>query len=256
VERSHGDYLRILSRPDWVEPVVLFLKDRAVAEGACDAAAANRLVVSMTEAITNAVVHGNYELESSLKEQGDAFERALRARADDPAFVGRMVDIRADYLPDRCTWTVTDEGAGFDVEGQLAKLESDDPEVMLSSGRGITIMKAFVDDVSWSEGGRQVRLTVCRDGAAERRDAPRRRYVATITWSLPGGPTRTGIARDLSATGIAFVTTEPLALGAAVTVLLDSARSNGHPLTGRVVRSHHLSGGFHDTAVKFDAPAA
>jgi anti-sigma regulatory factor (Ser/Thr protein kinase) len=251
VESPAGDYLRILSRPDWVEPVVLFLKDRAMSAGACDDASATRLVVSMTEAITNAVVHGNYGLSSELKEHADAFERALGERAADPAYVGRVVDIRASYLPDRSVWTVTDQGCGFDVGRQLAKLESDDPEAILSSGRGITIMKAFMDDVAWSDEGRQVRLTAFRGPAAERRGAPRRKYVAPIAYQIEDGPVRQATARDLSSSGIACVASETVPVGTAVLVTLDPTTSGGCTVPGTVVRCGAVSGPFHDVAVRF-----
>jgi hypothetical protein len=109
-----------------------------------------------------------------LKEQGnDAFAAALAKRAADPAFAERVVDIVVDFDGDFSRWTITDQGDGFDVERILARCLSDDPEVLLSSGRGILMMKSFLDDVQFELGGRRAILTLARDSGAEKRRATR-----------------------------------------------------------------------------------
>lgn len=249
------EHLRILSRIDWIEPVVMFLRDRAVACGVCNQETAKRLVVAMTEAITNAIVHGNYELSSDLKEQDDKFKKALAERASDLTYVGRIVDIRVHYTPQKCTWTITDQGKGFDFKKLLEKLDASDPDLALKSGRGILIMRAFVDEVEWAEGGRQVRLAINLHQGPEKRAAPRRKYVATIGLRPDGEPTDTeAIARDLSATGIAFVAARALPPGTPVTITLDLHKPTQRSVHGRIVRCLDLAGEFHDMAVHFDQP--
>ena len=99
-----------------------------------------------------------------MKEQGDsAFAQALAQRASDPEFSGRKVDIVVDYDGDACRWIITDEGPGFDVDRVLARCLSDDPEILLSSGRGILMMKSFLDDVRFALGGRRVVLSMERN---------------------------------------------------------------------------------------------
>jgi anti-sigma regulatory factor (Ser/Thr protein kinase) len=250
----HSEHLRILSRPEWVEPVVMFLKDKALAAGAIDADTAQRLVICFTEAITNAIVHGNYELSSDLKEQGgEAFRKALDERKAEPGYAERIVDVRVDYEPDRCTWTITDQGKGFDVQKVLDRLNSDDPEVILASGRGISIMQAFVSEVAWDQGGRQIRLTLETQAGSERRTSQRRKYTATIGLTCADGTTLEAVARDLSDTGIAFITTQPLDQDTRVTVALDLGRDSEHTLTGRIVRCNAIADPFYDVAVHFEA---
>jgi len=251
-DHAAAEHLRLLSRPDWVEPVVLYLKRKAL-EAGVDESAANRLVVAMTEAVTNAIVHGNFALSSALKQQGDgAFKQALDHCADDPDLVGRVVDIQAEYSPEHCTWTITDEGAGFDVAQALARLESDDPMELLASGRGISIIKAFVDQVQWSEGGRRIELTIDMARGRERRQAERVRYTETVQVQCEQADADlNAMARDLSETGIAFVCEQPLPVDAAVTVTLDATRPEARPVTGRIVRCGKLAGPYHDVAVQF-----
>jgi len=87
------------------------------------------------EALTNAVVHGNLELASDLKERDDdTFARALAERTADPHFCERNVLIEVDHNEDRCCWTFTDEGRGFDYRCYLER-EPDEESLWLSSGR-------------------------------------------------------------------------------------------------------------------------
>src|SRR5436189_151468 len=90
-ERSR---IRIPSRPEWVPPTIEFLKQKAQLCGACHESRAGKLVLAMHEALTNAVVHGNLEVSSELKERDDdVFARALAERAADPRFASRSVVI-------------------------------------------------------------------------------------------------------------------------------------------------------------------
>lgn len=249
------DHLRILSHVDWVEPVALFLKRQAVASGLCDEARADRLVIALTEAINNGIVHGNLGLDSALKEDGgEAFRRAIEARSADPSYTGRLLDIRVDREAHACTWVITDEGSGFDVEKALKRLESDDPQVILSSGRGISIMRAFVDDIRWADDGRQVRLTLYTQDKLENRRSHRYDYTATVSIEPEGEPVLRALARDLSRNGIAMVTTEPIRLGLACEVVLDAELESARMVRGRVIRCRHVTGPYHDVAVDFLTP--
>src|SRR5687767_5731704 len=82
---SERTRLSIPSRPELVPAVVELLREKARLCGACQETRANKLVLALHEALTNAIVHGNLELSSELKErEDDAFARALAERAADP----------------------------------------------------------------------------------------------------------------------------------------------------------------------------
>ena len=248
------EHLRILSHPGWVDSVVMFLKQRALAAGVCTPEVANRIVVALAEAITNAIVHGNYGISSQLKRDGGkAFKETLEERSKDPQYVGRLVDIRLEYTPERCIWTITDEGQGFDVEGMLKKLNSDEPDLTMESGRGIAIMHAFVDEVSWSEGGRQVSLVIELSQDKEKRLAPRRKYVVAIGVERDDGVQKfEATSRDISQTGMALVGAESLPVGTEVGITLNLRMVKERRVHGKVVRCLPLAGGFYDLAVHFD----
>jgi anti-sigma regulatory factor (Ser/Thr protein kinase) len=209
-ERTH---LVIPSLPHWIEPTVEYLRQKAVLCGACHETRAGKLLVALMEAINNALIHGNLQLSSELKERGDdSFARALAERAADPAYADRMVDILVEYDGETCRWIITDEGQGFDVERVLSRCLSDDPELMLSSGRGILMMHSFLDEICYELGGRRLILALKRaSGAEKRREARHPLHLpfrvaplkadGTPDWSAATD----AVSRDFSARGVALI---------------------------------------------------
>jgi anti-sigma regulatory factor (Ser/Thr protein kinase) len=170
-ERTH---LSLPSFPHWIEAAVTYLRHKAVLSGACQESRSAKLMVALHEALSNAVVHGNLELSSDLKEGGDnAFAEALAQRIADPHYSERVVEVLVDSNLEHCRWIITDQGAGFDVEATLKKKQSDDPEEFLASGRGILIMRSFLDEVAYEMGGRRLVLTLRRESGHEKRRSSR-----------------------------------------------------------------------------------
>lgn len=162
--------LQFPGQPEWIAPAVEYLARKAVLCGACQEARVSKVTIALHEALTNAVIHGNLQLSSDLKELGDnAFAEALAARATDPVLGCRVVDIRIDYDGTCCRWAITDQGQGFDVERVLRRAAGDGPDALLASGRGVLLMRAFLDDVRYEAGGRRVVLTLHRHSGAEQR---------------------------------------------------------------------------------------
>ncbi len=171
------------------------------------------------------MVHGNLGVSSELKErEDDAFAQALALHAADPERSSRPVDIAVDYDGTSCSWSITDQGPGFDVARVLERCLSDDPEVQLASGRGILMMHSFLDDVRYELGGRRVVLTLRRP-VPERRQDPRTPLHLPLQVA-PVHPDGTpdlaaafaAVARDLSSGGMALwqegmVTSERVVIG-------------------------------------------
>jgi anti-sigma regulatory factor (Ser/Thr protein kinase) len=209
-ERTH---LLVPSLPHWIEPTVDYLRQKAIACGACHESRAGKLMIALLEALSNAVVHGNLQISSALKESGDdTFARTLAERAADPVFSARVVDIRVDYDSETCRWIITDEGPGFDVEHVLKRCLSDDPEVMLASGRGILMMHSFLDGVRYDLGGRRLTLTLNRPSGAEKRRerrVPMHEPLRVAPLRADGTPdlaaATTAVASDLSQRGAALI---------------------------------------------------
>jgi len=133
----------------------------------CDHAQAVQVGVALREALVNAVEHGNLALNSHLKEEGaKAYEQARRAQRQTPPYSGRRVRVRADFSPDSITWTVEDEGDGFDAA------EVPDPTDPMNLdrvyGRGLLLIRTFMDEVSHNDRGNEITMI-------KRRNPDRRR---------------------------------------------------------------------------------
>jgi serine/threonine-protein kinase RsbW len=91
--------------------------------------------MAVREAVTNAVVHGNFQEED------------------------KVVDITLKSTPDAVEINVHDQGPGFnpnDVPDPTLK-----ENILKTSGRGIFFMRSFMDEVNWfvaPEGGTTVRM--------------------------------------------------------------------------------------------------
>jgi anti-sigma regulatory factor (Ser/Thr protein kinase) len=207
-------HLTLPSLAHWIEPAVDFLCRRAVSAGVCTEPRVAKLTVALHEALTNAVIHGNLGISSTLKEDGNhAFAEALAQRSADASLARRRVDVQMDYDGQRCRWVITDQGDGFDVDKVLARVLSDDPEVLLASGRGILLMKSFLDEVNYELGGRRLVLTLNRPTGEEKRrhdrldlHQPLRIAPVLADGSVDWDAAYEAVSRNLSEGGVAVLT--------------------------------------------------
>lgn len=95
---------------------------------------------------------------------GNAYEHGNRL---DP---GKRITVRYRVSCTAATIEIQDEGDGFDPG--LVPDPTDDARLCRESGRGIQLMKAFLDDVQYSPRGNLVRLTkraqTVRSGGSDR----------------------------------------------------------------------------------------
>lgn len=134
-----------------------FLGGKAGAIGICSEAELPRLIIAMEEALLNACLHGNLELESTLKEEdGSKFEALAAERSSSSPWKDRIVTVDASFSPYQMTIKIKDEGKGFDPS---ALPDPTDPENLLKPhGRGVMMMRLFLDEVKWNDAGNEVTL--------------------------------------------------------------------------------------------------
>jgi len=109
------------------------------------------------EALLNALYHGNLEVSSDLKEVDHAafYELVEQRRASSP-WRERRIRVSVRLTTEEIEVAIHDEGPGFDP----SKLpDPTDPENLdRPCGRGVMLMRAFMDDVSYNDRGNEVRL--------------------------------------------------------------------------------------------------
>ncbi len=90
------------------------------------------IMISVTECVTNAIIHGN-KLDST-----------------------KAVDLELNFEEDELKFSISDEGQGFDFENLQDPTSPDNLEK--TGGRGIFIMKHLADDVKFENEGKKTTL--------------------------------------------------------------------------------------------------
>jgi CheY-like chemotaxis protein/anti-sigma regulatory factor (Ser/Thr protein kinase) len=151
--------------PALVPPLVAQLREDLIEIGLCDVTSAMRAGVALEEALLNAVYHGNLEVSSDLRQNGDEdFHRLARDRRAQEPYASRRVRVTARLTPARATFVIADQGPGFDVANIP---DPTDPRFLeRPSGRGVLLMRTFMDEVRYNAAGNRVTL-VKRRAAGE-----------------------------------------------------------------------------------------
>ncbi|MBX3443621.1 MAG: ATP-binding protein [Planctomyces sp.] len=140
-----------------VPPLVALLLEQAQPLGWLPESQETRVQIALEEALLNAVVHGNLEVCSRLREFEDGrFEEQIACRLREARFARRRVRIRMQGNEHEVRWTIRDEGPGFDV-GRLPDPRCAD-RIGLASGRGVLLMRSFMDEVTYNARGNEVVL--------------------------------------------------------------------------------------------------
>ena len=116
-----------------------------------------RACVAIEEALNNAAEHGNLELDSAMREEDfRKYVATLKSRCHEPRYRDRRVHFQAHFSPTESVFAIRDEGSGFDP-GALPD-PTDKDRLVAASGRGLTLMHAFMDEVQYNETGNLVRM--------------------------------------------------------------------------------------------------
>jgi len=156
LERSEQEF-RLENRQELVRPLVKHLQETATQMGLCEGGECTQLGVALCEAVNNAMEHGNLEIESELREADiSAHVRLMRERGSSSPWNERRVHVRAVFDRKEARFVVRDEGPGFDpatLPDPLAPANLD-----RLSGRGIMLIRSFMDEVEFNERGNQVTM--------------------------------------------------------------------------------------------------
>ena len=140
-----------------IEALVVHLQDLTVQMGLCDPNECTRVGVALQEAMVNAVHHGNLQVGSEFRERNHQEYLALIAeRSQQPPYCDRHIHVTGTLTRSEATFTIRDEGPGFNP----ATLPDpcDPANLEKQSGRGVYLMRSFMDEVRYDDHGRMVTL--------------------------------------------------------------------------------------------------
>ena len=174
--KEHKSYKRLLgglraasfvlqNDPELISSLVSYLSQVLRDSELFDEADCHRIATALDEALTNACYHGNLEVRSEVREHDS---RAYRALANERRTVApyrdRRIRVSTDLTSQEARFVISDDGQGFDVRAipdptRLENLER-------PSGRGVFLMRTFMDDVRYNESGNEVTLLKRRSAEA------------------------------------------------------------------------------------------
>lgn len=177
-DRSYGRLIECLHRtqhefvldndPTLIPPLVDLVQQMLGGMRCCNASGRMHAGIALEEGLLNAMLHGNLEMtpeqineaRADLR-QGHRSETADARRLQTP-YCKRMITVHVDIATDQARFSICDEGHGFDT---ATVPEAHDPlAVNRPSGRGLVLIKNFMDEVTFNDVGNEVVMVMYCQG--------------------------------------------------------------------------------------------
>jgi anti-sigma regulatory factor (Ser/Thr protein kinase) len=140
------------------QKLIGFLQDQMEQMQIVDKNGLIRVGTALHEVLVNAVEHGNLEVSSGLREDRDhnRYRDFVDQRRAQPPYRDRRIRLTARFSRREAVYIVRDEGPGFDV-GNLPD-PTDPANLGKCSGRGLLLIRTFMDDVHFNAAGNEITL--------------------------------------------------------------------------------------------------
>ncbi len=116
-----------------------------------------RVGLALEEALLNAYYHGNLEIGAAPgNAERSEYERLAKERVGQAPFRDRRIRLSARISRAEAVFVVSDQGPGFAVAALPTAGSMPDPEG--GAGRGVVLMRAIMDEVTYNDVGNQVTL--------------------------------------------------------------------------------------------------
>ena len=120
-------------------------------------------VLAMEEAMINAMLHGNLELETS---DVQAARKAMHEgrvtpevseRSQTEPYLNRKLHIDIEFTSNAITMLIRDEGQGFDCDSGMKTADCIE-QLSGEGGRGLTLIRKFMNEVKFNSSGNEIKL--------------------------------------------------------------------------------------------------
>jgi len=157
--KSCGSHFELDNDPELIVPLVGFLRDSLDKMSFATETTRGHIGMALMEALSNAMIHGNLGISSDLKrEDRDAYYALIDRRRHEEPYASRRVVCIAEESADYVGYEIRDEGDGFDFD---TLPDPTLPENMAhATGRGILLMRTFMDEVSYNERGNVLKMSM------------------------------------------------------------------------------------------------
>ena len=137
-----------------IEPLVDMTQDILGCLDLFDQRSKVQLCVALENGLTNAMCRGNLEMS---REQWPVLSKTIvESRASQDPFCQRKVHFRVKANAEKVEFCIRDEGQGFDT---ATLPDTSDPDSFRDGiGRGLVLIQAFMDEVSFNDSGRELTM--------------------------------------------------------------------------------------------------
>lgn len=141
-----------------LQPVIGHFQDLMSQLKIVDKGGLIRVGTALHEALVNAIEHGNLELPSALRDQDERrpYVALMEKRRSEPPYSLRRVHVRAQFSHDRAVFIIRDDGPGFDHSTLPDPTDPSNLEKV--SGRGLYLIRNFMDEVHFNATGNEITL--------------------------------------------------------------------------------------------------
>ncbi len=165
--RSHRRLLECLCRseaefmlendPALLPPLTNLLQGQLLDLGLGDETDSIRTGIALNEALSNALFHGNLEVSSTLRQlDADPYYRLAAERRRQAPYCERHLHLTARLTPAEAHYVIRDEGPGFNP---TSLPDPTDPANLENfSGRGLLLIRTFMDEVRHNAAGNEITL--------------------------------------------------------------------------------------------------
>ena len=140
-----------------IPSLVNYVQSIARSVGLCDESDCVRVCIALEEALRNALFHGNLEISSEVREgDPDQYAQVLSARLASEPWKQRRLHVQVRLSRKEGTFVIRDEGPGFDPANLPDPTDPANLEKV--SGRGLLLMRTFMDEVRFNASGNEVTM--------------------------------------------------------------------------------------------------
>jgi CheY-like chemotaxis protein len=156
-QTSRSSKFEIENDPDLLAPLVGLLQEDLLAFEIGDETARMRVGVALQESLANALFHGNLECSSDLRQDDERiFYRLADERRTLEPYGARRIRVESHVDRDEARIVIKDEGPGFNVASLDKPFDPED--LMRVGGRGMLLIRTFLDEAFHNETGNQITL--------------------------------------------------------------------------------------------------
>lgn len=157
LNETHAKFV-LPNDPALIPDLVAYLQELLAFLSLGDATDQMRVGVALQEALLNAIQHGNLEVSSALRQDGDemAYHNQIAARRQQDPYQTRKVYVAVQATPTLASFTIRDEGPGFDPSNLPDPTDPANLETM--GGRGLLLIRTFMNQVFHNSRGNEITM--------------------------------------------------------------------------------------------------